>query len=94
MANHLENQEEAVASAASTEGKPTDQPVETASAKPAENGKPAEAKGENSEPKLAEPKPEKATTSRLRAVASEARQNEAKGDASRVERPPARPSEG
>ena len=100
MANHLENQEEAVASAASTEGKPTDQTVEPASTKPAENGsKPAEAKGEDSEVKLAEPKPEKATTARLRAVASEVRHTEARGDGPRGERPPvrsteARPNEG
>jgi transcription termination factor Rho len=100
LANHLENQEEAVASAASTEGKPTDQTVEPASTKPAENGsKPAEAKGEDSEVKLAEPKPEKATTARLRAVASEVRHTEARGDGPRGERPPvrsteARPNEG
>ena len=92
MANHLENQEKAVASAASTEGTPTDQNVEQGSTKRPENGsKPAEAKGENPEAKLAEPKPEKATTSRLRTGAAEVRHGETRGDGPRGERPPVRP---
>jgi transcription termination factor Rho len=95
LANHLEHQEETVVSAASTEGKPTDQIVEAPSTKPAENGaKTAETKSEDSEGKPADPKPEKATTARLRAVASEARHNETKGDGPRGERQSPRPSEG
>jgi transcription termination factor Rho len=94
LANHLENQEKAVASAASTEGTPTDQTVEQGATKRPENGsKPAEAKGENPEAKLAEPKPEKATTSRLRTGAGEARHGETRGDAPRGERSPVRPFE-
>jgi transcription termination factor Rho len=46
LANHLENQEQAVAPAASTEGTPTDKTLEVTPVKPAENGagKPQEEK--------------------------------------------------
>jgi transcription termination factor Rho len=67
LANHLENQEQAIAPAASTEGTPTDNTPETGAVKPPENGagKAQEAK-EPAPSSAAEGKPERLSGSRGR----------------------------
>ena len=85
MANHLENQDQAIVSAASTEGKPTDQNSESVPAMAAENGsKHAEAKEPKADPP--EPRPERPTSSRVRAAANDARNAESPRSTERAER--------
>jgi transcription termination factor Rho len=72
LANHLENQEQAVAPAASTEGTPTDSAPETDSVKPPENGAGKPEEGKDSAPApaaaaIAEGKPERTGGPRGRA---------------------------
>lgn len=73
MANHLENQDEAVVPAASTEGKPTDQNTEAASSSAAENGASMQAEPKETKGDAPETKPERPTSSRARAASSETR---------------------
>jgi transcription termination factor Rho len=73
LANHLENQDEAVVPAASTEGKPTDQNTEAASSSAAENGASMQAELKEAKGDAPETKPERPTSSRARAASSETR---------------------
>jgi transcription termination factor Rho len=89
LANHLENQDQAVVSAASTEGKPTDQNPDSAPSTVAENGsKHAEAKEPKADPPEGRPesRPERPTSSRVRAAASDARNADSPRSTERAER--------
>ena len=81
MANHLEDQEQAVTPAVATEGKPTEKPElegngETTTQVAAAETKPAE----TTEGKPAEAKTEKPTAPRLRSAAAEAKGNGKNGE--------------
>ena len=88
MANHLEDQEQAVTSAAATEGTPTEKPQEThgegESAADANHKASASAETRSSEAKTPEARSEKAGPPRQRAAGSEARQGDAKPNGSRA----------
>jgi transcription termination factor Rho len=94
LANHLEDQEQAVAPAAATEGMPTEKPQETnGEGKPATDTnelKPAEAAGENNKPAEARPDaPPPAAPARTRSA------GEPKGDGRHAPpRPNGRPAAG
>jgi len=78
LANHLEDQEQAITPAAATEGKPTETPQPEVSADGTLVAAADDKRTETAETKAPEAKAEKPTAGRLRAAANEAKQNEAK----------------
>jgi len=87
LANHLENQDQAVVPAASTEGKPPDQNSESAPSIATENGSGPQAEGKEPKANAAETRPERPTSARVRAAANEAKTAESPRSAERAERP-------
>jgi transcription termination factor Rho len=87
LANHLENQDQAVVPAASTEGKPPDQNSESAPSIATENGSGPLAEGKEPKANAAETRPERPTSARVRAAANEAKTAESPRSAERAERP-------
>jgi transcription termination factor Rho len=78
LANHLEDQEQAITPAAATEGKPTETPQPEVSADGTPVAAAEDKRTETAETKSLEAKPEKPTAGRLRAAANEAKQSEVK----------------